>query len=77
MQKPKKLAIKRQHKSGWTYDVVCANVEDEPETGKFIFIDCDTDLRVNEAEELSIWLTNAVVWAKQPSRKKKLLEIPT
>ena len=76
MIRPKKLTVKR--KSGYdgnlqdyTYDIVCANVEDEPE-GKSIYIQCDADLRPEEAEQLNKWLTNAIIWAKQPSRKKVL-----
>ena len=68
------MRIKRQHKSGLAYDMVFANTFDEPE-GRWIYLDCpDHDLRLAEAEKLNEWLTRAIVWSKQSSRKKKLQE---
>lgn len=72
MKRPNKLKIPRLHKSGWAYDVVFANTFDKPE-GKWIYLDCpDRDLHPAEAEELNEWLTRAIIWSKQKSRKKLL-----
>ena len=75
MIRPTKLRIRRtfaQH--GFTYDVAFAETNDEVE-GRWIYLDChDRDLRLAEAEELNEWLTRAIIWSKQSSRKKKLME---